>query len=96
MFKHILPNGMGLMITAFSLSIPSFMFGEATYSYLGIIRYEGTVSMGELLSIGQAAMTNHSHLLLFPAIFISVLMLCFNLLGNGLRDAFNPSLRGAE
>ncbi|MDY0276785.1 MAG: ABC transporter permease [Acholeplasma sp.] len=96
MFKHILPNGMGLMITAFSLSIPSFMFGEATYSYLGIIKYKGTVSIGELLSNGQAMMTNHPHLLLFPAIFISVLMLSFNLLGNGLRDAFNPSLRGVE
>lgn len=96
MFKHILPNGIGLMITAFSLSIPAFMFGEATYSYLGIIKYQGTVSMGELLSNGQAAMTNHPHLLIFPAIYISILMLCFNLLGNGLRDAFNPSLRGVE
>ncbi len=96
MFKHILPNGIGLMVTAFSLSIPSFMFGEATYSYLGIIKYKDTISMGEMLSTGQDYMINHIHLLMFPAILISVLMLSFNLLGNGLRDAFNPSLRGVE
>lgn len=96
MYKHIMPNAIGTLITAFSLSIPSFMFGEATYTYLGIISYQNTSSIGELLSNGQATMQNHPHLLLFPAVYISVLMLSFNLMGNGLRDAFNPSLRGVE
>lgn len=97
MYKHILPNAIGILITSASLSIPAFMFSEATYSYLGIIRYpDGVVSIGELLSTGQSFMQNHPHLLIFPAVYISILMLCFNLIGNGLRDAFNPSLRGTE
>lgn len=96
MFKHIMPNAIGTLITSFALAIPSFMFGEATYSYLGIIKYKNTTSIGELLSTGQASMKLHPHLLIFPAIYISILMLSFNLFGNGLRDAFNPSLRGVE
>lgn len=96
MYKHIMPNAIGTLITSFSLAIPAFMFGEATYTYLGIISYQGNSSIGELLSNGQATMQNHPHLLLFPAVYISVLMLSFNLMGNGLRDAFNPSLRGVE
>jgi oligopeptide transport system permease protein len=49
-----------------------------------------------MLSEGQDKMNQHFHLILFPAIFISILMLSFNLISNGLRDAFNPSLRGVE
>ena len=96
MYKHILPNAIGTLITSFSLSIPAFIFTESTYSFLGIINYSDATSIGRLLSNGQEVMQNHYHLLLFPAIFISVLMLSFNMFGNGLRDAFNPSLRGAE
>lgn len=96
MYRHILPNAIGTLITSFSLSIPSFIFTESTYSFLGIINYANTTSIGRLLSNGQEVMQNHYHLLLFPAIFISLLMLSFNMFGNGLRDAFNPSLRGAE
>lgn len=96
MYKHILPNAIGTLITSFSLSIPAFIFTESTYSFLGIINYAETTSIGRLLANGQEVMQHHYHLLLFPAIFISVLMLSFNMFGNGLRDAFNPSLRGAE
>lgn len=96
MYKHILPNAIGTLITSFSLAIPSFIFTESTYSFLGIINYSDTTSIGRLLSNGQEVMQHHYHLLLFPAIFISILMLSFNMFGNGLRDAFNPSLRGAE
>ena len=49
-----------------------------------------------LLAKGQNFLFTHPHMILFPAIFISLLMLCFNLFGNGLRDAFNPSLRGTD
>ena len=96
MYKHIMPNAIGTLITSFSLSIPAFMFSEATFSFLGIINYGETTSIGQLLSIGQSYMQNHPHLLIYPAIYISTLMLSFNLFGNGLRDAFNPSLRGVE
>lgn len=96
MFKHILPNAIGILITGFALSIPSFIFAEANYSFLGIINYVNATSIGLLLSTGQENLSNDPHLLLFPAIYISLLMLSFNLFGNGLRDAFNPSLRGVE
>ena len=96
MFKHIFPNAIGYMVTIFALAIPSFVFTESTYSYLNIINYSNAVSVGLLLQKGQASMHLSPHLLLFPALYISILMITFNLFGNGLRDAFNPSLRGTE
>jgi oligopeptide transport system permease protein len=96
MSKHIFPNAIGTLITSFSLAIPSFIFTESTFSFLGIINYSNGTSIGRLLSIGQATMQQHYHLLLFPAIYLSILMLSFNLFANGLRDAFNPSLRGVD
>ena len=54
-------------------------------------------SLGTLLSAAsQTSWQNYPHLMVFPALIISLLMICFNLFGNGLRDAFNPSLRGVE
>ncbi|MDD3171114.1 MAG: ABC transporter permease [Bacilli bacterium] len=96
MFKHIFPNAIGYMVTSFALAIPSFVFTEASYSYLGIINYSNATSVGMLLEQGQQVMQNYPHTLVFPAVYISVLMIAFNLFGNGLRDAFNPSLRGTE
>ena len=95
-FKHIFPNAIGTLITSFSLAIPSFIFTESVYSFLGIINYAESTSIGRMLSEGQAVMQRFPHLLLFPAVYISILMLSFNLFSNGLRDAFNPSLRGVE
>ncbi len=96
MFKHIFPNTLGLIITGMALSIPSFVFAEASYSFLGIIRYSNATSVGMLIQQGQVEMQKHPHLLLYPSLYIAILMIAFNLFGNGLRDAFNPSLRGAE
>ncbi len=62
MYRHILPNAIGTLITSFSLSIPSFIFTESTYSFLGIINYANTTSIGRLLSNGQEVMQNHYHL----------------------------------
>ena len=78
--------------------IPSVIFSESTLSFLNIIDLEtGTMtSVGTMLAAGQDLLDTHPHVLLFPAIFISILMISFNLFGNGLRDAFNPSLRGVE
>lgn len=99
MSRHIFPSTVGTLITSLVLYIPAVIFSEATYSYLGIINYTGLgiQSVGQLLSLGQENMKlGNNHLVLFPSIFISLLMLSFNLIGNGLRDAFNPSLRGVE
>ena len=96
--KHIFPNSLGTLITASALTIPSVIFSESMLSFLGIVKLGGakTTSLGTLLSDASSLWTNYPHLMLFPAIIISLLMISFNLFGNGLRDAFNPSLRGVE
>ena len=78
--------------------IPGVIFTESSLSFLNIIDLEtgSMTSIGTMLSAGQDVLATHPHVILFPAIFISVLMITFNLFGNGLRDAFNPSLRGVE
>ena len=98
MFKHIFPNAIGTLITSSVLVIPGVIFSETSLSYLGIINLStgDMTSVGTLLSTGQNYLYTYPHMLVFPSIFISLLMLCFNLFGNGLRDAFNPSLRGSE
>ena len=98
MFKHIFPNSIGTIITGAVLTIPGVIFSESTLSYLGIINLQTSslTSVGTLLSQGQGYLREYPHIILFPAIFISLLEISFNLFGNGLRDAFNPSLRGVE
>ena len=98
MFKHIFPNAIGTLVTSSVLVIPGVIFSETSLSYLGIINLDtgNLTSVGTLLSSGQNYLYTYPHMLLFPSIFISLLMLSFNLFGNGLRDAFNPSLRGTE
>lgn len=98
MFKHIFPNALGTFVTGSVLAIPSMIYSETNLSYLGIINLSanGVSSVGTLLAGGQPYITTFPHIILFPSIFIALLMLSFNLFGNGLRDAFNPSLRGSE
>lgn len=95
-FRHILPNAIGPTITAATLAIPGAIFMESTLSYLGLGIGAPEPSIGVLLSEGQRVLLNHPHLTFFPAVIISVLMLAFNLFGNGLRDAFDPTLRGQD
>ena len=99
MFKHIFPNGLGTIVTSVALVIPSMIYSETSLSYLGIINLEAgnTTSVGTLIAAGQRSiMANAGFVAFFPCIFLVLLMLSFNLFGNGLRDAFNPSLRGSE
>lgn len=98
MFKHIFPNAIGTLITGSVLTIPGVIFSETSLSYLGIINLNtgNMTSVGTLLATGQNYLFTYPHMIVFPAVFISLLMLSFNLFGNGLRDAFNPSLRGSE
>ncbi len=99
MFKHIFPNGLGTIVTSVALVIPSMIYSETSLSYLGIINLEAgnTTSVGTLIAAGQQSiMANAGYVALFPCMFLVLLMLSFNLFGNGLRDAFNPSLRGSE
>ena len=99
MFKHIFPNGLGTIVTRVALVIPAMIYSETSLSYLGIINLEAgnTTSVGTLIAAGQKSiMANAGFVALFPCVFLVLLMLSFNLFGNGLRDAFNPSLRGTE
>ena len=97
-WKHIFPNSLGTIITSCVLVIPGVIFSESMLSFLGIVKLgtEKTTSLGTLLSDASSIWTNYPHLMIFPALVISLLEICFNLFGNGLRDAFNPSLRGVE
>ena len=98
MWKHIFPNSLGTIVTSCVLVIPGVIFSESSLSYLGILNLESgnTTSVGTLMANGQGELQNAPHIILFPALFIALLMISFNLFGNGLRDAFNPSLRGSE
>ncbi|MBO7303856.1 MAG: ABC transporter permease [Clostridia bacterium] len=98
MFKHIFPNSLGTMVTSCVLVIPGVISSETTLTYLGIVdlsTFVGT-SIGELMELGQKSMSAAPHAMLFPALFLSLLLISFNLFGNGLRDAFNPSTRGVD
>ena len=97
-FKHILPNAIGPIITSSVLMVPGVIFSESSLSYLKIIDFStgNMTSIGTMLSEGQSSFTTYPNLILWPALFISLLMISFNIFGNGLRDAFNPQLRGAE
>ena len=97
-WRHIFPNSLGTIITGTVLVIPGVIFSETSLAYLGIINLGSSSmsSIGSMLSAGQQYLKDFPHIILFPALFIALLMLSFNLFGNGLRDAFNPSLRGSE
>ena len=94
-FRHILPNGLGTIVTGSVLMIPGCIFSEASISYLGL-GLQGVDSFGVLLSDNQKYLSSYPILVLVPAIIISLLMISFNLFGNGLRDALNPTLKGGE
>ncbi len=97
-WKHIFPNSLGTLITSSALVIPGVINSESMLSFLGIVKLgtSDSTSLGTLLADANGIWTDHPHLMLFPALILSLLMICFNLFGNGLRDAFNPSLRGVE
>jgi oligopeptide transport system permease protein len=92
-FRHILPNAIGPIVTSSVLIIPGVIFAEASISYLGL-GLQGLPSLGVALSRSQAYLQTSPHLTLFSGLIISLLLISFNLFGNGLRDAFNPSLKG--
>lgn len=94
-FKHILPNSMGTIITSSVLMIPSVIFSEAILAYLNL-GLQGLQSFGVMMSANQQYLGIYPNLVIFPAVIIALMMISFNLFGNGLRDAFNPSLKGSE
>lgn len=96
MFRHILPNSIGPIITRAMIAIPSAIFTESFLAYIGLGIRAPESSIGVLLSEGQKVLLYYPEQTFFPAVIISILMIGFNLLSNGLRDAFDPTQRGTE
>ena len=94
-FRHILPNSLGTIVTGAVLMVPSVIFSEATISYLNL-GLKNLNSFGIILSAYQQYLAVYPYLVIFPAVILSLMMISFNLFGNGLRDALNPSLKGGE
>jgi oligopeptide transport system permease protein len=95
-FRHILPNSIGPIITRAMISIPGAIFSEAFLAFIGLGLQAPKPSIGVLLSDGQKVLLQYPYQTLFPALLISLLMISFNLFSNGLRDALDPTQRGGE
>ncbi|WP_099159744.1 ABC transporter permease [Virgibacillus ndiopensis] len=91
--SHMLPNTLGIIIINMMFTIPSAIFTEAFLSFIGLGLQEPLASLGVLINDGFRSMRNQFYLLAFPSIVIIGLMVCFNLLADGLRDALDPRLR---
>lgn len=92
--KHIIPNTLGPILVNMTLSIPRAIFAEATLSFLGLGIQAPRASLGALANDGLAGMAvGNAYQILIPAIFISLVMFAFNVLGDGIRDALDPRLR---
>lgn len=91
--KHLLTNCIGTLIVTTTLQIPSSIFTESFLSFLGLGVNAPMPSLGSLASAAINGLQSYPHRLFAPAIMISVIILSFNLLGDGLRDAFDPKMK---
>ena len=95
-FRHMIPNTLGVILVTLTFAVPGAIFTEAFLSFIGMGVAPPTPSWGSMANEGINTMLSHPHELLFPAVFISVAVLAFNLLGDGLRDALDVRMRGRE
>ncbi len=91
--KHMIPNCVSVIIIIAAMQIPSAIFTESFLSFLGLGVSVPMPSLGSLASDARTGLRSYPYQLLFPALAIFLIVLAFNLLGNGLRDAFDPKLR---
>ena len=94
--RHLLPNGMGPIIVAITLGIPTAILAEATLAFIGIGVQPPRASWGSLISDGQKYVRGEPHLVVLPAICIALALIGFTFLGDGLRDALDPKLKGKQ
>jgi len=94
--RHLLPNGMGPVIVAVTLGIPGAILAEATLAYIGVGVQPPRASWGSLIAEGQKYVRSEPHLVVFPAICIALALIGFTFLGDGLRDALDPKLKGKQ
>ena len=91
--KHILPNCLSVIIISTALQVPSAIFTESFLSFVSLGVQAPMPSLGSLANAARGGMMSYPHKLVFPSIVICLIVLAFNLLGDGLRDAFDPKLR---
>ena len=91
--KHMIPNCVSVIIITAAMQIPSAIFTESFLSFVGMGVSMPMPSLGSLASDARSGLVSYPYMLLFPAMSIFLIVLSFNLLGNGLRDAFDPKLR---
>lgn len=94
--RHMIPNTMGVILVTLTFAVPSAIFTEAFLSFIGMGVAPPTPSWGSMCNEGIKTMLTTPHELIFPALFISVTVLAFNLLGDGLRDALDARMRSTE
>jgi oligopeptide transport system permease protein len=92
-WKHLLPNSLGPIIINLMFTIPAAIFFEAFLSFIGLGIRVPEASLGSLISEGAGQIRFYAYLLWFPSIVFVLIMICFNLLGDGLRDALDPKMR---
>lgn len=96
MVKHVLPNVIGPVIVAETLAIPNYIATEAFLSFIGLGVQRPTPSWGSMIADGAAAIRTYPNQAIFPALALAVIMFAFNFLGDGLRDALDPRLKGTD
>jgi oligopeptide transport system permease protein len=94
--RHMLPNTLGVVLVTLTFAIPSAIFTEAFLSFIGMGVAPPTPSWGSMSNEGIKTMLTTPHELIFPAMLISITVLAFNLLGDGLRDALDARMRNRE
>jgi oligopeptide transport system permease protein len=95
-FRHLLPNVLGPLVIMVTLNIPQYIATEAFLSFIGLGVNAPTPSWGSMISDGSQAIRTYPHQAVLPALALSVTMFAFNFLGDGLRDALDPRLRGVQ
>jgi oligopeptide transport system permease protein len=90
---HILPNTMGVLIVTLTFRIPAAILAESTLSFIGLGIAPPFASWGSMANEGWSAMKFYPHLILFPSLVLFLTMIAFNVLGDALRDAFDPEHR---
>ncbi|WP_042353771.1 oligopeptide ABC transporter permease [Bacillus rubiinfantis] len=93
MWKHLIPNTMGPIIITTMFTIPTAIFTEAFLSFIGLGLQPPVASLGTLINDGYKLLQVYPHMLAFSAVIISLIMISFNLVGDGLRDALDPKMR---
>ena len=91
--KHILPNCISVIIVSTALQIPSAIFTESFLSFVGLGVRAPMPSLGSLANAAREGLQSYPYKLVFPAVMICLIVLSLNLLGDGLRDAFDPKLK---